>query len=206
MLYFQFHISAVIWYLSLSFRLTSLSMAVSICVRAADGIVSFCDWSLIVCICCIFFIRSSVNGHLGCFSWGSWVLYLFMIFYFIKTLIHILTFMLTYILYLFMFIYFYLFYRHILKCFLYEKWKTLSCVWLCDPWTVACQAPLSMIFIQVGDLPNPGIKPRSPVLQADSLPPEPSRKPNVLNLVDSLCMCMWSCFSCVWLFSTLFRL
>ena len=28
-----------------------------------------------------------------------------------------------------------------------------------------------------GDLPNPGIKPRSPTLQADSLPAEPSRKP-----------------------------
>ena len=28
-----------------------------------------------------------------------------------------------------------------------------------------------------GDLPNPGIKPRSPSLQADSLPSEPSRKP-----------------------------
>ena len=28
-----------------------------------------------------------------------------------------------------------------------------------------------------GDLPNPGIKPRSPALQADSLPSEPPRKP-----------------------------
>ena len=28
-----------------------------------------------------------------------------------------------------------------------------------------------------GDLPNPGIEPRSPTLQADSLPPEPSGKP-----------------------------
>ena len=28
-----------------------------------------------------------------------------------------------------------------------------------------------------GDLPNPGIAPRSPPLQADSLPPEPSGKP-----------------------------
>ena len=27
-----------------------------------------------------------------------------------------------------------------------------------------------------GDLPNPGIKPRSPTLQADSLPPEPPGK------------------------------
>ena len=28
------------------------------------------------------------------------------------------------------------------------------------------------------DLPDPGIKPASPVLQADSLPTEPPRKPN----------------------------
>ena len=28
-----------------------------------------------------------------------------------------------------------------------------------------------------GDLPNPGIEPRSPELQADSLPPEPPGKP-----------------------------
>ena len=47
-------------------------------------------------------------------------------------------------------------------------------------WTVARQAPLSMGFSQQeywsglpclppGDLPNPGTKPRSPALQADSL-------------------------------------
>ena len=29
----------------------------------------------------------------------------------------------------------------------------------------------------LGDLPNPGIKPRSPAWQADSLPAEPQRKP-----------------------------
>ena len=54
-----------------------------------------------------------------------------------------------------------------------------SCSTLCDPWTVACQAPLSMEFSRqeywsgypfpsLGNLPNPGIKPRSPTLQADS--------------------------------------
>ena len=52
------------------------------------------------------------------------------------------------------------------------------------PWTVARQAPLSMglsrqgywrglPFPSPGDLPDPGIKPRSPTLQADSLPSEP---------------------------------
>ena len=32
-------------------------------------------------------------------------------------------------------------------------------------------------FPSPGDLPNPGIKPRSPALQADSLPAEPQQKP-----------------------------
>ena len=32
-------------------------------------------------------------------------------------------------------------------------------------------------FPSPGDLPNPGIKPRSPALQADSSPAEPQRKP-----------------------------
>ena len=33
------------------------------------------------------------------------------------------------------------------------------------------------------DLPNPGIKPRSPALQADSLPSEPPGKPKILQWV-----------------------
>ena len=33
------------------------------------------------------------------------------------------------------------------------------------------------LFPSPGDLPNPGIKPRSPTLQADSLPAEPQGKP-----------------------------
>ena len=56
------------------------------------------------------------------------------------------------------------------------------------PWTVAYQAPQSMVFSRQeywsgfpfpspGDLPNPGIKPGSPALQADALPSEPPRKP-----------------------------
>ena len=32
-------------------------------------------------------------------------------------------------------------------------------------------------FPSPGDLPNPGIEPRSPTLQVDSLPTEPQRKP-----------------------------
>ena len=62
-------------------------------------------------------------------------------------------------------------------------------VWLfATPWNVACQAPLSMeLFWQEywgwlpcppsGDLPNPGIKPRSSTLQANSLLFEPPGKP-----------------------------
>ena len=57
---------------------------------------------------------------------------------------------------------------------------TKSCPTPATPWTVACQAPLSMGFSRQeywsglpfpspGDLPNPGIKPRSPALQSDSL-------------------------------------
>ena len=51
-------------------------------------------------------------------------------------------------------------------------------------WTIALQAPLSMGFSRqeywdrlpfpsLGDLPDPGIEPRCPPLQADSLPSEP---------------------------------
>ena len=36
-------------------------------------------------------------------------------------------------------------------------------------------------FPSPGDLPNPGIEPQSPVLQTDSLPPEPPGKPRPKN-------------------------
>ena len=50
------------------------------------------------------------------------------------------------------------------------------------PWTVAHQAPLSMAFSSKntgvgGHLPDPGIEPRSPALQVDSLPSETPGKP-----------------------------
>ena len=56
------------------------------------------------------------------------------------------------------------------------------------PWTVTCQAPLSMGFPRQEywsglpfpfsrNLPEPGIKPVSPALQADSLPADPLGKP-----------------------------
>ena len=64
-----------------------------------------------------------------------------------------------------------------------------SCSTPVTPWTVARQAPLSMGFSRQeywsglpfpspGNLPDPGIKPRSPALQADSLPTESRRKPS----------------------------
>ena len=68
------------------------------------------------------------------------------------------------------------------------KVKLLSHVRLfAAPWTVAYQAPLSMGFSRQeywsgfpfpspGDLPNPGIEPGSPALQADSLPSQPTGK------------------------------
>ena len=70
----------------------------------------------------------------------------------------------------------------------------LLCV---TPWTVAHQAPLSMGFPRKEywsglpfpsqwDRPNPGIKPKSPTLQADSLPSEVPGKPiNANNEVQN---------------------
>ena len=60
------------------------------------------------------------------------------------------------------------------------------------PWTVAPQAPLSMEFSRQeywtgqpfpfpGDLPEPGIEPKSPALQADALPSEPPGNPIAMS-------------------------
>ena len=44
-------------------------------------------------------------------------------------------------------------------------------------------------FPSPGDLPNPGVEPGSPTLQADSLPSEPPGKPQIsLNLRDLACL------------------
>ena len=70
------------------------------------------------------------------------------------------------------------------------KLKSLSRVRLfVTPWTVAYQDPPSMgfsrqkcwsglPFASPEDLPDPGIEPRSPTLQADALPSEPPGKPH----------------------------
>ena len=63
------------------------------------------------------------------------------------------------------------------------------------PWTAAHPPPLSMGFSRQeylsglpfptpGDLPNPGIEPRSPAWQADSLPSEPPGTWQVVKMVN----------------------
>ena len=57
------------------------------------------------------------------------------------------------------------------------------CPTLCDPMDYTIHGILQARILKwvtipsPGDLPNPGIKPRSPALQADSLPAEPQGKP-----------------------------
>ena len=53
----------------------------------------------------------------------------------------------------------------------------LQPAWLLCPWEFSRQEYWSGLLYPPGDLPNPGIKPRSPALQADSLPSEPPGKP-----------------------------
>ena len=70
---------------------------------------------------------------------------------------------------------------------------------LATPWTAAHQVPLSMRlsrqgywsgspFSSPGDLPNPGIEPRSPVLQADSLLTELQGKPHTVLQSKAKCL------------------
>ena len=64
-----------------------------------------------------------------------------------------------------------------------------SCPTLCDPWTVAYHAPLSMVysrqeywnglpFLSPRDLPNPGIEFTSPALAGGFLITQPPGKPH----------------------------
>ena len=78
--------------------------------------------------------------------------------------------------------------------------KSLSRVRLfAIPWTVVYQASLSMGFSRQeywsglslpspGDIPDPGIEPRSPALQADALPSEP---PGTKSRPQRLCLGMF---------------
>ena len=77
----------------------------------------------------------------------------------------------------------------VIVCYFLYLLKSLSRVRLfVTPWTVAYQAPLSMGFSRQeywsglpfpspGDLPNPGIEPGFPTLEADALTSEPPGKP-----------------------------
>ena len=70
------------------------------------------------------------------------------------------------------------------------SWKvpSQSCLTLCDPWTVAYQAPLTMGFPRqeywswlpfpsLGDIPDPGIGPTSPELAGGFFTAELPGKP-----------------------------
>ena len=76
---------------------------------------------------------------------------------------------------------------------------TKSCLTLATSCTIACQAPLSLGFSSQeywsglpfpspADLPDPGIEPRSPALQADSLPTELQGKPEIVHCI---CFSLW---------------
>ena len=84
----------------------------------------------------------------------------------------------------------------VLKCMLVLSHTQL----FATPWTIALESPLSMGFPRqeywsglpfppLGDLPNPAIKPVSPVspaLQVDSLHPEPSGRCIVKAVTDQI--------------------
>ena len=82
-----------------------------------------------------------------------------------------------------------------------SEWvKSLSRVRLfATPWTVVYQAPPSMGFSRQeywsglpfpspGDLPDPGIEPGSPTLQADALTSEPPGKPDIMYIYIIYCI------------------
>ena len=77
------------------------------------------------------------------------------------------------------------------------------CPTLCHLWIVPCQATRSMGFPRQGywsglpfpspgDLPDPGIKPWSPSLQADSLLSEPLGEPKKFVLYYLSILCPWN--------------
>ena len=59
----------------------------------------------------------------------------------------------------------------------WSKWKSLGHVWLYTVHGILQARKLEWPFPSPGDLHNPGIKPRSPTLEADSLPAQPQGKP-----------------------------
>ena len=71
-----------------------------------------------------------------------------------------------------------------------------SCPTLAAPWTVTCQAPLPMGLsgkntgVGCHSLLNPGIKPQSPALQADSLPTDLQGK-SITEIVNVINKCRY---------------
>ena len=70
------------------------------------------------------------------------------------------------------------------------KWKSLSRVWLfatpCTIQSMEFSRPeywSGYPFPSPGNLPNPGIEPRSPTLQADTLPAEPQGSSRILEWI-----------------------
>ena len=67
---------------------------------------------------------------------------------------------------------------------------TQSCLTLCDPMDYTVHGILQARILEwvafpfSGDLPNPGIEPRSHALQADSLPAEPQGKPKYIYYIS----------------------
>ena len=83
------------------------------------------------------------------------------------------------------FVSYYYYYYFVIR--MYALLATQSCLTLCNTMDCSSQAPPSMGFprkeywsvlpcLSPGDLPDTGIEPGSPVLQADSLPSEPPGK------------------------------
>ena len=78
-----------------------------------------------------------------------------------------------------------------------------SCLTCCNPMEYSLQSSSvhgifrqeywsGLSFPTLGDLPNPGIEPRSLALQADSLPVEPPGKPWIqIQKCNSLWHCVW---------------
>ena len=67
--------------------------------------------------------------------------------------------------------------------------QLLSRVRLCDPMSMGFSRReqwSGLPFPSPGDLPKPGTEPRSPALQADSLPPEPPGKPQYVFITFCL--------------------
>ena len=96
--------------------------------------------------------------------------------------------------------------HHLIDTYIYKQSKQSHSVMsdsLRPPRAVAYQAPLSMgssrqeywsglPFPSPGDLPDPGIEPRSPTLQADALPSEPPMvhvQTDEKGVVGILCIC-----------------